>query len=146
MISTDPLDSKRSNSEKTLQYYQQCMTIWQDRDCTTGQGGILNNIVPIYPGQIDLAKTVELLKQDLATCRWQGDRDEEAVSYWNIGLAYKDMSDFVKAEEYIALSVELMQTVEHPQLGICRDYLELLRAKRWWPNEGMQGHEVPYLY
>lgn len=129
--STGILHSRRIDNEKALLYYQQCMPVWQELDCKVGQGGILNSIELVCPGQTELAEELDRFNRDLAICRKQGDRDGEAVSSRNIGLIYNDTGDLALAEEYIALAVKIMDDMQHPELETCRDYLEYIRAVRW---------------
>jgi len=40
------------------------------------------------------------------------------------------MDDLAQAEEYMALAVEIMESMGHPKLQVCLDGLEQVRAKR----------------
>ena len=73
---------------------------------------------------------MEYHEQALVIRQKLGDRAGEAQSCWNIGLTYKDLGDLAQAEEYISQAVRLMEPIGHPQLEVCRKYLEQVRAKR----------------
>jgi hypothetical protein len=43
-----------------------------------------------------------------------GNRAEEAVMSWNIGMIYKQRGDLRKAEPYISRAVQLAEEIGHP--------------------------------
>lgn len=59
-----------------------------------------------------------------------GDRVREMVTRWNIGVAYEDLGDLAKAEEYINQSVQIAKSIGHPKLEYCRKGLEEVKAER----------------
>ena len=114
--------------EQALQYYKQCLPPTREAGDKIGEGTTLNNIAEIYRAQKKPSKALKSHEQALAIRRELGDRAGEAGSCWNIGLTYKDLGDLAQAEEYIALAVDLMKAIGHPELEGCRNYLEQVRG------------------
>jgi tetratricopeptide (TPR) repeat protein len=120
----------QGDNETALTYYEQCLSIRREIGDKIGEGMTLNNMAMINDTQEKLGNVLEYKEQYLAICRDLGDRVGEAVSCWNIGTTYCDMDDLAKAEEHIALAVEIAEQIGHSSLKKWRYVLERVRAKR----------------
>jgi tetratricopeptide (TPR) repeat protein len=73
---------------------------------------------------------LECLKQSLAIQQKLGERAGETESSWNLGLTYKDLGDFAKAEEHISQAMKIAEAIGHPSLERFLDGLKQVRAAR----------------
>ena len=75
------------------------------------------------------SEALPLYEQSLAIYRETGDRPQEAITSWNIGIMYKDKGDLTKAEQYISRTVLPAEAIgHHPKPEEWRKALEAVRA------------------
>jgi len=120
----------QGNYEQALQYYEQCLPVRREAGDKIGEGATLNNIATIRRARSEPNKALEYHQQALVISRELGDRAGEAQSCLNIGLTYHDLGDLVRAEEHIALAVEIAESIGHPALEEWREELGRVREKR----------------
>ncbi len=132
--------------EQALQYFKQCLPIWQEVRDKSGVCDTMDNIAAIYDKQNKPAKAVEYYKQALTIAQEIGDRAGEAIRYWNVGTAYEAMGNLAKAEEHINLAVQIAEDIDHPSLEKYREVLEWVRAVRRGGRHSPRRKGVPTLW
>jgi len=77
----------------------------------------------------DVKKAIDYYEQRLAIAREIGDRRGEALSSWNLGLAYEKSGDLRRAAEMMQICVGYEREIGHPDAEKYALRLEAIRAK-----------------
>ena len=72
-------------------------------------------------------KAVGCYEQALTISREFGDRDTEATTSWNLGLALEEQGELAQAAELMQVSVDYEQGISHPDAEKRAAYLDQLR-------------------
>ena len=89
---------------------------------------LLNNLGLVYAALGDKRKALDFYEQALPLQRQVGDQWGEVITRWNIGDLFLKTGEWDRAEKELRETVELAETVGHPDLPSIREWL--VRAQR----------------
>ncbi len=116
---------------KAIEYYEQALAIVQGDRGHEGNEGHRTwaTWAHAYAVLGEPRKAIEYYEQALAIAREIGDRRNEGINSWNLGLEYEKAGDIEQASDIMQLCIDFEREIGHPNAESDVRYLENLRAR-----------------